>query len=357
MKTAILPLKTHNVPNMAANYWSSTQKQYWFFSQNKLADLRDELNNQNASIIQQYPYPDRRLMFIFMKDRLLQLGRRPSFRQQCVATALTYLQRYFLFTPMQNVNIYLLVATAFYLASKTEEAPHHIRVVAAEARQAWPEFIPADVSRLGEMEFCLISEMQSQLIVWHPYRSLMALKETQELALTNEELVLAWSIVNDTYMTDLPLTCPPHLIAVTAMFLAVNFVPNKSTLNFQTSSQDITALRDQRTFAGLGGRPGLSNAFGIGNGSSVGGHKGDNEKGDTAALDVESVRAKTIAAAMNSEKMQRIIKFLVESDIDIERMIEATQEIISLYEVWESYSEKSVKEAISKCLKSRTLDN
>lgn len=342
---------------MAANYWTSTQRQFWYFPPNRLADLRDELNKQNASLIQQYPYPDRRLMFIYMKDRLLQLGRRPAFRQQCVATALTYLQRYFLFTPMQNVNIYLLVATAFYLASKTEEAPHHIRVVASEARQAWPEFIPGDVSRLGEMEFCLISEMQSQLIVWQPYRSLMALKETQDLSLTNEELVLAWSIVNDTYMTDLPLTCPPHLIAVTAMFLAVIFVPTKSALNFQGLSQDIGALREGRTFSGIGGRQGVANAFNDAVESLASSQNSTSDKGDTVAADGESVKAKTIASAMSSEKMQRIIKFLVESDIDIERMIEATQEIISLYETWETYNEKSIKEAISRCLKTRGLDD
>ena len=52
------------------------------------------------------------------------------------------------------------------------------------------------------------------------------------------------------------------------------------------------------------------------------------------------------------------IRFLVESDLDIEAVIMATQEMISLYEVWEQhYNDKAIKEAISKCLKGRGLDN
>jgi cyclin C len=353
---------------MAANYWTSTQRKYWTFTPEALAEIRDQLDKQSAKVVEQYPYPDRRHIFIFLRDRLLQLAKRLQFRQQCVATSLVYLHRYFLSTPMQNVNLYLLTATAFYLASKTEESPHHIRLVAAEARQSWPEFVPGDVSRLGEMEFCLISEMRSQLIVWHPYRSLISLKENQDLKLSNDELGLAWSIINDSFMTDLPLTCPPHLIAIIAMFLAVVFLPTaKAAGTLRPLPHDTLTNPDSGPFSSLVGRQNLSGSFGgvLGNlqmssAAAAQNNSIANGKGRLPASDSNSQpmdREKAIATAKESEKMQNTIKFLVESGIDIECMIEGTQEMISLYDVWEQYNEKYVKDVVARCLKSRGLDS
>jgi cyclin C len=368
---------------MAANYWTSTQRKFWTFSPEKLAEIRDDLEKANAKVFEQYPYPDRRHVLIFIRDRLLQLAKRLQFRQQCVATALVYLQRYFLSTPMQNVNLYLLVATAFYLSSKTEESPHHIRLVAAEARQSWPEFVPGDVSRLGEMEFCLISDMRSQLIVWHPYRSLIALKENQDLKLSNDELGLAWSIINDSFMTDLPLTCPPHLTAVIAMFLAVVFLPTaKATGTLRPLPHDTLANPDSAPFSSLGGRQNMSVPFNnvLGNlqlsggqqqqqGSSQNNNNNNPTNGKapvrpsqssqelSSGGTTQSDKEKAIAAIKESEKMQNLIKFLVESGVDIQRVIEGTQEMISLYDAWEQYNEKAVKDVVARCLKSRGLDN
>ncbi|KAK5060233.1 hypothetical protein LTR84_010118 [Exophiala bonariae] len=369
---------------MAANYWTSTQRKFWTHTPERLAEIRDDLEKANSKVYEQYPYPDRRHVFIFIRDRLLLLAKRLQFRQQCVATALVYLQRYFLSTPMQNVNLYLLVATAFYLSSKTEESPHHIRLVAAEARQSWPEFVPGDVSRLGEMEFCLISDMRSQLIVWHPYRSLIALKENQDLKLSNDELGLAWSIINDSFMTDLPLTCPPHLTAVIAIFLAVVFLPTaRATGTLRPLPHDSVTNPDAAHYSTLGGRQNMSVPFNnvLSNMQMTGGGQqqlqgqqsqysgsisGINAKAPirapqdpsatTNTNQLQSDKEKAILAIKESEKMQNLIKFLVESGIDVQRVIEGTQEMISLYDCWEQYSEKSVKDVVARCLKSRGLD-
>jgi cyclin-C len=359
-------------PVMAANYWSSTQKSNWTFSRDKLADLRDEQEKQHSQLITQHPYPDRRLMFIFLRDRLLQLAKRLQFRQQCVATALVYLHRYFLSTPMQGVNLYLLTATAFYLASKTEESPHHIRIVASEARQAWPEFVPGDVSRLGEMEFCLISEMRSQLIIWHPYRTLIDLKENQDLKLTSDELGLAWCIVNDSYMTDLPLTCPPHIMAVIAMFLAVVFYPYTRSNALRPTDQANYLNPDSNSFQSIGRAQGMAGVLGGAmhglpmnppttaasaqtNGTSRAGGGGNNNN-DAPRLIVGD-RAQTMATIQQSEKYSNLVEFMVNSDINLNDVFEGMQEIISLYHTWEEYSEKSIKDAVSRCLKSNGIDN
>ena len=271
---------------------------------------------------------------------------------------------------MQSVNLYLLLATAFYLASKTEESPHHIRLVASEARQAWPDFVPVDVSRLGEMEFCLISEMRSQMIVWHPYRTLLELKDNQDLKLNSDELGLAWMIINDSYMTDLPLTCPPHLIAVIAVFLAIVFYPNAQATGGRQPSSDVHVNMEQNTFPSMGGRPGMSGAMGsamqdfpMNDSSSIPAATNGYSVGASRTVPTDRVgqslpeKASGGTTIQHSDKFHSAVKFLIESDIDLKQMIEGTQEIISLYEIWEQMqnNEKAIKDAVARCLRENRL--
>jgi cyclin C len=273
---------------------------------------------------------------------------------------------------MQNVNLYLLAATAFYLASKTEEAPHHIRLVASEARQFWSDFVPGDVSRLGEMEFCLISDMRSQLIVWHPYRTLTELKDHQDLKLTPEEYALAWCVVNDSYMTDLPLTCSPHLIAVIAVFLAILFYPTTKNPIRQLSLDSRLSI-EPNAFPSVGGRNGMAGMLGsISRLPMVAPHVSASSNGlasvptRSATTDqpkpLPSDGSNPAVQGQNTDKVnmvrfQTVVKFLIESDIDLKQMVQGTQEIISLYEVWETYEEKTIKDAVFRCLKENSLNN
>ena len=48
--------------------------------------------------------------------------------------------------------------------------------------------------------------------------------------------------------------------------------------------------------------------------------------------------------------------WLAESNVNIEAVVETTQELISLYEVWESYTDKICKDQIAKFVKARGLD-
>lgn len=56
---------------MAANYWASTQFRYWQFSREDLSDIRQQLEEEDRNLVQQYPLPDRRLLSIFFNQRLL----------------------------------------------------------------------------------------------------------------------------------------------------------------------------------------------------------------------------------------------------------------------------------------------
>lgn len=175
------------------------------------------------------------------------------------------------------------------------------------------DFITSDVAKLGECEFSLISEMNSQLIIHHPYRTLSELQT--ELSLTSDEVALAWSVINDHYLTDLPLLYPPHVIAVMAIIVAVVFKPSQTVFHGTGPSSLASVIRD----------------------------------GGASAL-------VALGDKHSPPRIQKIVTWLAESEVDIKAVIECTQELVSLYEVWEQYSEKHCKELIGRMVKSKNLD-
>ncbi|KAL8837960.1 MAG: hypothetical protein Q9170_002332 [Blastenia crenularia] len=320
---------------MAANYWASTQRLYWRFTKAGLSDMRQKLENEDRTILQQYPLPDIRLISIFFNQQLCKLGNRMSVRQQALATAQVYIRRFYTRIDVRNTNPYLILATALYLACKMEESPQYIRVVVSEARGMWPgmyisdlpsmsyssnrlpaDFIPTDVSKLGECEFYLISEMNSQLIVHHPYRTLQELQG--RLNLGQEDISLAWCIINDHYLTDLPLLVAPHVVAIAAIFLALTLKPTQGGL--QAAANAAAALANAAQPA-----------------------KGVSDTGQSAANTPQ-------------DRIQYFIGWLAEGEVDIQAVVDSMQELISLYDVWEQYSEKTCKEQISRFVKARGLD-
>jgi len=157
------------------------------------------------------------------------------------------------------------------------------------------------------------------MIIHQPYRSLTSLQSI--FSLTQEESALAWSIINDHYMTDMPLLFAPHIIAVMAILLALVLRPN--TTGLQTASGSAGSI--------------ASAAHQVLNASS----KAGNSNGGVQGVD---------------SKVQRLQDWLAESDIDIEAIVDCTQEIISFYEVQELYNEKLSKEQINRFVKARGLD-
>ncbi len=144
--------------SMAANYWESTQRHYWQFSKDELADLRSALEEEEQNLVQAYPLPQLRHLSIYFNQRkswipfyeskklliyypeseINRLGKRLSVRQQAMATAQLYVRRFYSKVEIRRTNPYLVIATALYLACKMEETPQHIRLVVTEARSLWP---------------------------------------------------------------------------------------------------------------------------------------------------------------------------------------------------------------------------
>ncbi|RYP48011.1 hypothetical protein DL768_006002 [Monosporascus sp. mg162] len=318
---------------MAANYWESTQRRFWQFSKDELAEMRGKLENEESNLIQMFTLPQWRHLNIYINQQINRLGKRLGSKQQAVATAQLYIKRFYCKVEIRRTNPYLVIATALYLACKMEECPQHIRLVVQEARSLWQDLLAIDVGRLGECEFFLISEMNSHLIVHQPYRTLTSLQS--DLFLSQDEVNIAMSVINDHYMTDLPLLYPPHVIALTAILLSLVLRPN-----------------------------------------SVGGGAAANMAAATAALAQAQARTGTISGSTTASgqstpsgteakdkqqearvgKVQRFAAFLAESNVDIEAMVDCTQELISFYECYEQYNDKMTREQINRFVKARGLD-
>lgn len=249
-----------------------------------------------------------------------------------MATAQVYLKRFYSRVEIRRTNPYLVITTAIYLACKMEEAPQHIRLIVTEARQLWQEFIGLDTSKIGECEFYLISEMSSQLIIHQPYRTLSSLRG--ELALVDEDVQLARSVINDHYMTDLPLLCAPHIFALVAILLALVLRPNSSTPG-QAASGSSAAAGLAAAQAALG--QAQARASGLPDPPMLSDSK---EKQQEARI----------------TRVQHFAAWLAESAVDIAAMVDATQEIISFYECYEQYNDKLTREQINRFVKARGLD-
>jgi cyclin C len=157
----------------------------------------------------------------------------------------------------------------------------------------------------------------------------------------------------------LPLVCPPHLIAAVAIFLGVVFQPNKAALGLTSLPQPNASANDLGFFTSLGGRPGATGSLGgpptTPAQATPTSHPGPQANGAGQSSNA-AIRAKIAALAQASDKIQRILTFLVESDIDLDEMIEAVQELVSLYEAWEQYNEKTIRETIARYMKARGLE-
>ncbi|KAI1095166.1 cyclin-like protein [Rostrohypoxylon terebratum] len=315
---------------MAANYWESTQRRFWQFSKDELAQMREELEKSDQSLVQMFPLPRRTHLNIYFNQQIGRLSKRLNVKQQAVATAQIYIKRFYCKVEIRRTNPYLVLTTALYLACKMEECPQHIRMFVTEARSLWPDMLHLEVSRIGECEFFLISEMNSQLIVHQPYRTLTSLQS--DFNLNQDEASLALSVINDHYMTDLPLLYPPHVIALTAILLCLVLRPNTMTggnaaSNMATLTSTLTQAQQNRPGAG-----------GSSNQSTPG--AGERDKQQEARV----------------TKVQRFATFLAESNVDIEGMIDCTQELISFYECHEQYNDKISREQVNRFIKARGLD-
>ncbi|KAF3915177.1 hypothetical protein ABW20_dc0105723 [Dactylellina cionopaga] len=144
----------------------------------------------------------------------------------------------------------------------------------------------------------------------------------------------AWSFLNDSYITDLILLYPPHTIAFTAVFLAVFVRP---------------AIHTQNNLNASG-----STSMAIGGSSAT--------SGSNSIVPPPTAQGGTISAAssinpqnMSSARLSQMSEWFAESGVDMEAIIECTQEMISLYDAWETWTDKVCRESVARLIRGRQL--
>jgi cyclin C len=93
------------------------------------------------------------------------------------------------------------------------------------------------------------------------------------------------------------------------------------------------------------GSQGSQQQMGFSQGNSQG-----NSQGEAPAAEPKKVTDPRLA------KVQRFAAWLADSNIDVEAMVDCTQELISFYECHEQYNDKHTREQISRFIKARNLD-
>ncbi|KAK3345363.1 RNA polymerase II holoenzyme cyclin-like subunit [Neurospora tetraspora] len=345
---------------MAANYWESTQRKHWLFTKDELAAMRAKLEAEDPNLVASFPLPQLRHLNIYFNQQINRIGKRMQIRQQALATAQVYIKRFYTKVEIRRTNPHHVLVTALYLACKMEECPQHIRLMANEARGFWPTDFQSqtEVARIGECEFYLISEMSSHLIVHSPYRTLTSLQG--ELGLAQEDVNLAWSVINDHYMTDLPLLYPPHVIALTAILLALVLRQDPSGRLPGTAASNSGLAAASAALAQAQAQAQARAAMMAGGGQTVPGlaHQ-SSSSGLQAMLPPQSPAGEGPAEGNKNPRMAKVHRFaawLSDSNIDIEAMVDCTQELISFYECHEQYNDKNTREQINRFVKARGLD-
>ncbi|KAG5723916.1 RNA polymerase II holoenzyme cyclin-like subunit [Termitomyces sp. T112] len=329
---------------MATDFWSSSHYKRWIVDRATLKQARRE-------DLKYVDDPDHLyFLAIYFGNAISKLGKKLGLRQRAIATASVFFRRFYLKNAYCETDPFMVIAACCYVAAKAEESPVHIKNVVTESRSLFSQdaynakYFSSDHTKLAEMEFYLVDDLECDLVVFHPYRTLLTLckKETPEsaslfgseegeadevgtglgtdegsrywgtgegqLELTENALQTAWFIINDTYRSDLCLLHPPHIIAIAALYLTfvIHSPPGKVP---SPVSADISASATH---------------------SPTPAPQPRRSSRQHPPLSVET---------KPEDKSQDPISFFAGLNVSLPLVATVVQEIISLYTLWERYKE------------------
>ncbi|KAF9078755.1 cyclin-like protein [Rhodocollybia butyracea] len=342
---------------MATDFWVSTHYKRWIARTDDLDYV---------------PEPEHLdFLAIYFADLISKLGKKLQFRQRVIATATVFFRRFYLKNSYCETDPYFVLSACCYVAAKAEESPVHIKNVVAESRALFSQDqygvknFPSDNSKLAEMEFYLVDDLECDLIVFHPYRTLLALckKESNaeprtdsppdeaeagelgtgigsddgprywgtgqgKLELSEGALQTAWFIINDTYRSELCLLYPPHLIAITAIYL---------TLVLHTPTQNsIAQLLPYSTAFN-------SELASAGESTSTSATQSTPQPRRSTRQSLDGTSSST-STPKKVPVQQDPIDFLADLNVSLSSISTIAQEIISMYNLWSRYREDATPE-------------
>ncbi|KUF80029.1 Cyclin-C [Phytophthora nicotianae] len=244
---------------MGMNFWHSTHYLYWMKDVTK-ADLRkrnpqdrrhladDEIDSIHLANISRWKTMLMIWWFLVFAEVLEEIGPRLRVRQIIIYTAIIFYRRFYQTQSFVNFDPHLVVGTVFFLASKVEESQlslttvasvlHHYTTTGVDEDESMYTFQDKDIL---ECEFYVIEALQFDLILHHPFPSLLQygyinlycisrLLRTNNLSLDcrfldefeihEECLQLAWQLVQYSYRTDIILLYPPFMVAYAAAYIS-----------------------------------------------------------------------------------------------------------------------------------------
>ncbi|KAF9457251.1 cyclin-like protein [Collybia nuda] len=338
---------------MATDFWASSHYKRWIVD-------RATLKQARADDLQYVEDPEHLdLLAIYFANVISKLGKKLQLRQRVIATATVFFRRFYVKNSYCETDPFIVISACCYVAAKAEESPVHIKNVVTESRLLFSQEnynvknFPSDNTKLAEMEFYLVDDLECDLTVFHPYRTLLTLcrKEATDsaslfgseegeaeeagigigtedgprywgtgegqLEVTDGALQTAWFIINDTYRSDLCLLYPPHIIAIAALYLTFILNPSmRDTVlpHLPTEHEHSRASMPQQSSAAPQPR------------------RSSRQAHHTAPTD-------------SPKKPQDPIAFLADLNVSLPLIATVSQEIISLYSLWDRYKEDAMSEA------------
>ncbi|KAJ6579550.1 cyclin-like protein [Mycena vulgaris] len=322
---------------MATDFWASSHYKRWIVDRATLRQARAD----DLLYIDEPEHLD--FLAIYFAELIGKLGKKMMLAQRAIATATVFFRRFYLKNSYCETDPFIVIAACCYVAAKAEECPVHIKNVVQDARHVFSQEpynvknFPSDNSKLAEMEFYLVDDLECDLTVFHPYRTLLALCKSGDvsedsgsaheeeagevgigiaaddgprywgtgegqLELPPNGLQTAWFIVNDTYRSELCLLYPPHLIAIAALYLTCVFHP--ATL------ETVTAHAAPPASTGAGAPP-----------------------ADPPP------RRSSRQAAERKKPAQDPLAFLAALNVSLPLVATLAQEVLGMYALWDRYKE------------------
>jgi len=238
-----------------------------------------------------------------------------------------------------------------------EESPSYLKSVVAEARTLFGseygiKTFPSDHTKLGEMEFYLLEDLDFHLNVFHPYRDLADLCGSNEIVEIGEEGELgyvpederfwgtgkgklaleegavqtAWFIISDSLRTELCLLYPPYVIAIAALYMTC-------VLHGSISSK-LHPPSGSSSGAGAGSTQ-ANAAAAVGGPSRFQSPALSKDQEDRSPL---STAAPTAAPVSPRDE---IINFLAGLNVSLELISSVCQQIMAMYALWDSFTDQS----------------
>lgn len=123
---------------------------------------------------------------------------------------------------------------------------------------------------------------------------------------------------------------PTSAVAAVAGLSATTTTPTATSTSTSTTTTGNTSTTTTSTGGGGGG---IEASSSVGGGAGGGG-----------------------ANTNHKNKIQGLVTWLADGEVDIKSVVDCAQELIGLYQAWEVYNEKACKEGIARFVKGRGLD-